>query len=509
MTKPDVRFVSSVSPTNRDSQNFSAWPEPTELPTGLPVVLPFDYELLPPVLRHRVADIAERMQCPPDFPAVAIMVCLASLVGRRAGIAPKELDDWVVIPNLWGGIVARSGLMKTPTLAEPLKQLRALQSKAAEAHDDAMIEHDAGRMVREQAQSVAKDRVRKLIKEGKQAEAEHAAREFAEDSRLAPTCRRYIVNDSTVEKLGEILNENPQGVLLFRDELNGFFRNLEKSGRESDRAFYLEAWNGDSGFTYDRIGRGTLHIQNACLSILGGIQPGPLTELVRGVAGAGDDGLLQRFQLLVWPDPSRSWRNVDRTPDQDAKRAVQAVIDRLDRLASNDDEMPVYRFTPDAQLLFDAWREPLEFRLRDGSMHPLLEAHLSKYRSLVPSIALILYLTEHDSGPVNLLSLERAIGWAEYLESHARRVYAPAITADVDAAIALAVRIKAGDIGDRFGLRDVYRNGWSGLSTKGQAAAAVSVLQDFDWLREQTVETAGRPRTEYQINPAVLPEVDQ
>lgn len=323
-----------------------------------------------------------------------------------------------------------------------------------------------------------------------------------------PTCRRYIVNDSTVEKLGEILNENPGGVLLFRDELTGFFRNLEKRGRESDRAFYLESWNGDSSFTYDRIGRGTLHIASACISILGGIQPGPLTDLVRNLSGSGDDGLLQRFQLLAWPDPSRSWRNIDRCPDLQAKQDVQTVTERLDRMNVND-EIPVFRFSPDAQELFNAWRKPLEMRLRDGSLHPLLEAHLSKYRSLVPSLALILHLTEQVNGPVELIALERAIAWAEYLETHARRVYAPALTPDMDAALAMAAHIEAGDVAECFVLRDIYRRGWSGLSTKDQAQAAVSVLQDFDWLRKHIVETASRPRTDYLLNPALQKDDDK
>jgi hypothetical protein len=42
---------------------------------------------------------------------------------------------------------------------------------------------------------------------------------------------------------------------------------------QSQRAFYLEAWSGDSGFTIDRIGRGTIHVEDCCISLFGGIQP--------------------------------------------------------------------------------------------------------------------------------------------------------------------------------------------------------------------------------------------
>jgi putative DNA primase/helicase len=471
------------------------------LPDGLPDVASFDYDLLTPVLRRRVEDIAERMQCPPDFPAVALIVSLASVIGRRAAIAPKEHDDWTVIPNLWGSVVGRPGVMKSPPLAEIMKPLQHLQVKALEAFDQEMSERGATSLVREQNTKVTKARIQKLLKEKKTALADQEARALLDCGDSEPVCRRYVVNDSTVEKLGEILNENPCGVLLFRDELNGFFRTLEKNGRESDRAFYLECWNGDGAFTYDRIGRGTLHIESACVSILGGIQPGPMTDIVRNLAGSGDDGLLQRFQLLVWPDPSRSWRNIDRRPNLDAKRDVQSVIEDLNRLGG--EFIPPYRFSPDAQQLFNVWRGALELRLRDGSMHALLEAHLSKYRSLVPSLSVILHLTETDAGPVNLIALERAIAWAEYLESHARRVYAPALAPDVDAALALAKRIQAGDVGETFRLRDIYRNGWSGLSTKDQAAAAVAVLCDFDWLHERVKDTGGRPTNEYICNPSL------
>ena len=119
--------------------------------------------------------------------------------------------------------------------------------------------------------------------------------------------RRYVVNDSTVEKLGELLNENPNGVLLFRDELSGWLRTMDREGHENDRAFFCESWNGTGSYVYDRIGRGTVYIPAACLSLLGGIQPGPLQGYLQEVFGRGatDNGLIQRFQLM---EPRRHGR---------------------------------------------------------------------------------------------------------------------------------------------------------------------------------------------------------
>src|SRR5438128_8919508 len=144
-----------------------------------------------------------------------------------------------------------------------------------------------------------------------------AAEKFPVTDPAEPTRKRYIVNDSSVEKLGVVMNQNPNGVMAFRDEVSGLLEHLDREGQEGARAFYLEAWDGLGRYTYDRIGRGTLDIESVTLSILGSIQPGKLFGCLRSAlqGGTGDDGLMQRFQLIVYPDINRQWRNVDRWPD--------------------------------------------------------------------------------------------------------------------------------------------------------------------------------------------------
>src|SRR5215212_3121423 len=167
---------------------------------------------------------------------------------------------------------------------------------------------------------------------------EIAARQRDAQPPEEPVLKRYKTEDATVEKISEILLENPRGILVHRDELSGWLRNLDKQGREGDRSFYLEAWNGTGSFDVDRISRGSLHVPALCLSILGSIQPGPLSTYVyQATKGEkGDDGLLQRFQLLVWPDPHPTWRNVDRWPDIEAKNRAYEVFRRLDALNPED-----------------------------------------------------------------------------------------------------------------------------------------------------------------------------
>ena len=99
-----------------------------------------------------------------------------------------------------------------------------------------------------------------------------------------------------------------------------------------------------------------------------------------------------------------------------------------------------------------------------------------------------------DPGPVVLGPARLAVAWCDYLEAHARRLYASADADAIESALALAERIKAGKLPSPFVLRDVYRNGWRELGTPDEARAAVAALEDRGWVR--TVEshnTGGAP----------------
>src|SRR6185437_5410295 len=109
ITESDVAELlgipSTTEPTLRPADNPDCWAEPEPLGSELPDVPEFDPGLLPMSLRPLVEDIAERMQVPLDFPAVAAIATLAGMTNRRAVIQPKAKDtSWFVTPKLWGGM---------------------------------------------------------------------------------------------------------------------------------------------------------------------------------------------------------------------------------------------------------------------------------------------------------------------------------------------------------------------------------------------------------------------
>jgi len=497
--------------TKESASAADLWPDPMPIPVGLPAVKKFDYALLPNSLRPWIEDIAERVQCPPDFPAVGAMVSMSAVVGRKVGIRPKRRDDWLEVPNLWGAIVGRSGVMKSPAQREAMRPLRKLDAEAAKAFEAEAQQWQRDRELTKLRREAERANLLKELKKGKDVATNALNGDALDDE---PQARRYIVNDTSVEALGEILRHNQNGVLAYRDELIGLLKSLDKEGQEGARGFYLSAWSGLDGYTFDRIGRGlNLRIDACCLSLLGSIQPSVIGGYLReAVAHGGADGLLSRFQLLVWPDIAGEWRDVDRFPDSDAKAAAYAMFDKLDTLdpvqagaAVDDGTIPYLRFDDAAQELFSEWRSDFEPRLRSGSDHAALESHLAKYRKLVPALALLTHLAENQAtGAVGETDLLKALAWAEYLESHARRAYASVTQSESEGARALLSRIRRGEVPDPFTPRDVYLKHWAYLATPEATHEAVRLLGDLDYLRmieHRPGTSGGRPKVEYQINP--------
>jgi putative DNA primase/helicase len=487
--------ISDTQPKEKD------WPKPEKLGEELPAVPPFDAGLLPASLRPMVEDVADRMQVPLDFPAMVSVAVLAGLCGRRATIQPKERDSsWSVVPNLWGGIVAGPGMMKSPVIATITSPARALEGDWRASYAEAQREYETAQELAKLDSAIWAESYKKAAKR------QQAVPTKPEIEVIAPSQRRLIAADATFESLHNLLSENPAGIFVLRDELSGWLAGLERQGRESERAFYLEAWSGDSGFTIDRIGRGTIHVEHCCVSLFGGIQParirGYLADALRD--GPTNDGLIQRFQLLVWPDIKHEWSYRDRTPDAGAMGAAEGVYRRI---AGMSEENPLrLKFASDAQALFVEWLSDLEARLRADDVSPFMQAHLSKYRKLMPALALLFSIADGSLEVVGLRHAQQAADFCDYLEPHARRVYASRISPDRLAAIFLAQKLTKGwkRESGAFTVRDVYQNDWSGLGTPEEVRAALRVLEDAGWVRpEKRKCDTGRPSEVYAINPRI------
>jgi putative DNA primase/helicase len=376
-------------------------------------------------------DIADRMQVAPDLVAIAAMCALGVVAANARTVYPKRKDTWRVWTNLWGAVVAPAGSMKSPAAAAVERVLNKLEEKAREEFSQKEIDAKTDVMIADARWRALKSKLEKAAKSNQhdaidRDELRASVGKEAGEIKNRPQMRRVKASDTTIEALIDRAARGTrrcQPIIIWRDELLSLLSAFERDGHENDRKQLMEGWSVTT-VNVDRIGRGSLVAKDFAVSIFGCVTPGAFGTYVREATtdGAGSDGFLQRLQLLVYPDPPSAWQHVDRCPDQIAEQRARAVYERLFALDEDDEhgKPPALHFADDAQEFFNEWYKDLELRLRDTRQgwDEVRRSHFSKYRSLMPAIALLCHLASGEGSkdtPIKFEDARRAARWCTYL----------------------------------------------------------------------------------------------
>jgi hypothetical protein len=500
------------------------WEDPEEIIHVLPAISQMQLGLLPDALRGRISDVSYRMQVPMEAVACAHLITIAAVIGAGCAIRPKQHDSWQVVPNLWGYHVARPGFLKSPNRKEATKFLKPLEKEAEKRFKVEWAEY-------ENELEVYKLKVDRLKVAAKKSKADTSA----EDLRAAlnaipkpeePKQRRYKSNEVSTQKMTELLEANQRGLLVETDELASFLARMEQKEHQTDKGYFLQAWDGDGDYSDDKIGRGTTKAAHLCLSWLGCIQPDKLKAILKRTQHSlGNDGMIQRYQMSVWPD-EQAFKVVDEEPDLMGESRLQTIIQRLHDIdftaigaeKDKEDGIPFFRFQAVAQTAFYSWLQRNAAKVR-ADANPLMQEHLQKYQSLLPSLALIFHLVErldpardhedvsskHTASAVSLDNLKLAEQWCDLLESHARRIYSLLDLKVKDATDFLAKKLQEGLLEDGFSLRDIDRKKWHGLTDRQDVKAAIEELKNANWIFEvkRPARWQQKSSVTYRINPKI------
>lgn len=501
------------------------WNTPGTIQTRLQPVPVLPDEIIPEPFRVWIKDISHRMQTPPDFAAVTAMVVTGSIIGTACTVRPKQRDDWTIPPNTWGACIGRpSVVLKSPSMKEPMNILGRLQSDEKEILEAALKNYGFDELIQEAKRKQLDKDIQKAAtaKQRDTLKIESLREEYnAIETEPVPARRLFKTNETSIQSQTVLQVENPRGLLTFRDELTGLLTRWDKAEHEDERAYFLEGWNGNGSYTDFKIGRGLTEAPHICISLFGGIQPDKLKRYLYQSMNGGNDGMMQRFQLAVYPDEPDTWQLIDDHPNTTEKTRA---YDLLKVLADADftqwgaeqgeyDQFPSMRFSEQGQTVFNDWLTELHTRKLATEDNPLICEHLGKYRSLMPSLALIIHLIDVADGaspaPISEHAAMMAAAWCDYLESHARRIYGMIQSPEREAAATLAEHIKAGKLDNPFTVKHVYDKGWYMLKERVEVEAACHVLEDEYWLicekPRLSSNKGGRPKlAEYWINPAVM-----
>jgi hypothetical protein len=366
---------------------------------------PFPVSLLPEPVGTFVIEAAERLSTDPVFVALPILASVAATIGNSRRI--ELWDGWREPPILWLAVVADSGTMKTPSMDAALQFIRQRQDDAFREYRAAMADYEREKREHDRA--------------SRRRDAEAA------EPPERPVAERFVVDDVTIEGLGPILEQNPRGVFLARDELSGWLEGFDRysggrGGGEAGR--WLSLYNA-SPLTVDRKLTGTLYVPSAAVSIYGGIQPKTLARALgqRHV----DNGLAQRFILA---SPPRRMKAIPRGDVNFATiEAVRSMFGTLGMIRPAEDGSPkVIDLEPEAA---DAWRAFYEDHARETYIaggH--VASMLGKAEGWAARLVLVFHLiAQAGADPargdrIRADSIEAGVGVARWAAREWERVFA-------------------------------------------------------------------------------------
>lgn len=449
-----------------------------------------------------IRQAAEAKAAPPDYVFGSLLSVVGSLVGNTRWAVPWS--GWAEPPTLWVAVIGNPSMNKSPGLdaiVGPLKRVEG--AKRAEVQI-------------ELAQWREKNEIAQLLKSTWKEEARLAAKEGAAIPKIPPAAHpgphpvmpRFALSDSTVEKLATILEAQPRGTLLARDELAGWLLGMSRySGGGSDRPFWLEAYGGRA-FSVERIGRDPVYVSNLTVGVLGSIQPDRLKSLLTNV---DDDGLLARF-LPIWPNPAP----LQRPNAPHNERFLEEAIERLLSLEMTTNEdgqfQPGYvAFTEDASNALDTFRH--QVRAWEAQAEGLLLSFVGKMPGLSVRLSLLLAILDwvggHTAEPREVTSevFCRAKHLIEtYFLPMARRAYAGAAGGAGERAGRRLISVLRETGWRQFSTREIRRMERGGLSTMQEINLGIQALEEADLIRAAPTQAStkgGRPKRLYDVNPAL------
>lgn len=508
------------------------WGEVRPLPPLTQPVPPLPPELLPGSLASSIQDEARAAGLPLEVVAAPVLGGAGGMIGRRLTLrnAPNApavtCNPSVMICDQPGGRKSHALTLGSA----PLARAETAEKNRLDAERPGLeTARDVAAARLEGLQSTLK-RAMKAGRSGPDMPSDDElteAREALREAEAALIPKRFMISDATIETVGVILASNSYGVTLVRDELNALLKSFEKPGRESERAQYLELLNGDAVLRVDRMSREALYVPGASVGVMGTIQPGPLAALLESQRGAGD-GLLQRFQLFIWPDSAPPFdQAAQRLPlNKDVKEAAARLLDALPSLMLTDlgsiypsGEGALLVYTPQAQAVFDTWEVEHEREKRDMSLGEAYRSHISKQPATFARLALLFHALEvvaaggprHHPQPAQVgeEAAMLAAAWCDYLGLHARKLWREGRRTDVLDARAVLGYIERGRIQDGQRVSEVRRVLAENRErfTGERLQAALRVLQECGAVEVVTPEQGkqgGRPSPVLRVNPQAL-----
>jgi hypothetical protein len=231
----------------------------------------FPIHIFPDEIQSYIIESSETLGMSVDYMGSAFMWMLSTIIGNSMVIEVKP--GWIETATIWIAVVGKPGIGKTPSINQmifPLKECNVKEQKNYQRNYAKWVEYES------------------LDKKEKA---------YAEEIQK-PVSKQFIVGDITLEALIDLHESNPNAIGVFKDELAGWFKDMNKYRAGSDLEFWLSSWSGQS-ISVNRRTANNAFVDKPFIPVLGGIQPSIFEEFATGVNK--ENGFVDRI-LISYPE---------------------------------------------------------------------------------------------------------------------------------------------------------------------------------------------------------------
>jgi hypothetical protein len=244
--------------------------EKRELPKINKKDLVFPIEIFPKPIQSYILECNETLDSSIDYMGCSMLWLISVVIGNSIQIEVKK--GWNETATIWLAVVGKAGLGKTPSIHNIIKPLLSANNKEIKNY------------IKQSEKFEYYDKL--SAKEKKEHEEIHK-----------PIKTQFIANDITIEALVELHQENKNSIGVFKDELAGWFKDMNKYREGSDLEFWLSTWSGKAISLNRKTARSSF-VDKPLVSVLGGIQPSILNAFY--TEDNKDNGFMDRM-LLSYP----------------------------------------------------------------------------------------------------------------------------------------------------------------------------------------------------------------
>jgi len=233
--------------------------------------LNFPIDIFPKPIQSYILECNSKLDSNIDYMGCSLLWLISVCIGNSIEIEVKR--GWNENATVWLSLVGKAGIGKTPSINNIIFPLQKINSREIKNYFKKLEKYEFYENLS------AKEK-----------------KDYPEVEK--PVKKQFIANDITLEALVDLHQESDNAVGMFKDELAGWLKDMNKYRAGSDLEFWLSCWSGKS-VSLNRLTRKGSFVDKPFIPVLGGIQPSILNSFY--TEENKDNGFMDRM-LLSFPE---------------------------------------------------------------------------------------------------------------------------------------------------------------------------------------------------------------